>query len=160
MDCCSLGGIMNKTTKQQFDEMFFDCDLDDIPEVLKPEYNQHFSKAEMSDELLIKYGYYGGEQKDTKISIEETLKQRGEAYGEFSHNLDCVSRIVDAMKECRDRRFSYRSDIESKLDAEFHYLAIKLARIAANPEHTDSYHDLAGYATLMERERSHIVKDG
>jgi len=87
------------------------------------------------------------------MRVEETLQQRGNVYGEFSDNLECVSKIVEAMRECRNKKFSYHADMERKIDAEWHYLAIKLARIAADPEHTDSYHDLAGYAMLMEKER-------
>lgn len=86
------------------------------------------------------------------MSIEDTLAQRGSVYGEFKYQRECVSVIVAAMNNCfKDNNGGISAGCEQL--AEWHYLAIKLARIAVNPDHTDSYHDLAGYATLMERER-------
>jgi len=84
------------------------------------------------------------------MRIEDTLDQRGSVYGEFKYQSECVSKIVSAMIRCGNANDKSISD---EVIAEWHYLAIKLARIAANPEYMDSYHDLAGYATLMERER-------
>jgi hypothetical protein len=85
------------------------------------------------------------------MSVDDTLAQRGSVYGEFRVQLETVGSIVEIMK------FAYiTNNIEypsKELMAEWHYLAIKLARVAVNPDHIDSYHDLAGYATLMERER-------
>lgn len=85
------------------------------------------------------------------MSVEDTLAQRGNVYGEFNIQLETVSSIVEIMKAA----FMANNDFypEKELITEWYYLAIKLARIAVNPSHTDSYHDLAGYATLMERER-------
>lgn len=84
------------------------------------------------------------------ISVEDTLETRGKIYGEFKNQIECVGKIVSAMIDCANAN-EIRIDMD--IQAEWHYLAIKLARIAANPNYTDSYHDLAGYATLMERER-------
>ena len=86
-------------------------------------------------------------------SVEDTLIQRGSVYGEFNNQVHTIAMIIDAMK------FAYAqahiNEIpHDTLIAEWHYLAIKLARIAANPMYSDSYHDLAGYATLMEEERN------
>lgn len=86
------------------------------------------------------------------MNIENTLVQRGSIYGEFAVQLETVGGIVEAMKAAYIA--SGRGYPSKELLAEWHYLAIKLARIAVNPDHTDSYHDLAGYATLMERERT------
>ncbi len=85
------------------------------------------------------------------MTVEDTLAQRGSVYGEFGIQLETVGGIVEIMKAAY---IANHTNYPSKeLLAEWHYLAIKLARIAVNPDHTDSYHDLAGYATLMERER-------
>lgn len=84
------------------------------------------------------------------MSIEDTLEQRGSVYGEFSEQVKCVDAITNAMIDCSCANGREPTGEEM---VEWHYLAIKLARIAVNPDHTDSYHDLAGYATLMERER-------
>jgi len=85
------------------------------------------------------------------MSIEDTLEQRGSVYGEFSVQVETVSMIIVAMAECYEKNRGVHPSV--KIITEWEYLAIKLARIAANPDYTDSYHDLAGYATLMERER-------
>jgi len=89
-----------------------------------------------------------------KNNVTETLEQRGSVYGEFSEQLECVTDIVQAMEKCaRANGASYH--VISYLRTEWYYLAIKLARIASNPDHTDSYHDLAGYAMLLEKEHEH-----
>lgn len=85
-------------------------------------------------------------------SIEETLKQRGSVYGEFNNQVHTIAMIIDAMKFAYSQTHNQESPHDT-LIAEWHYLAIKLARIASNPMYSDSYHDLAGYATLMEKER-------
>lgn len=85
------------------------------------------------------------------MTVEDTLAQRGSVYGEFGVQLETVGGIVEVMKAAHISNRGYPS---KELLAEWHYLAIKMARIAVNPDHTDSYHDLAGYATLMEQERT------
>ena len=94
-------------------------------------------------------------------SVEETLKQRGSVYGEFNNQVHTIAMIVDAMKFAYSQTHNQENPhdtLNDTLIVEWHYLAIKLARIAANPMYSDSYHDLAGYATLMERERSRGAK--
>ena len=96
---------------------------------------------------------------ETKNSVTETLEQRGSVYGKFSAQLECVTEIISAMEKCARANVSYPyhpSEVDFKnLKTEWFYLAIKLARIASNPEYTDSYHDLAGYAMLLEKEHEH-----
>lgn len=94
------------------------------------------------------------------MSVEETLEQRGSVYGEFGVQTKTVGAIVLAMAnayadhhEIDKSNANLESSIPMKLLAEWHYLAIKLARISVNPNHVDSYHDLAGYAMLIEKER-------
>ena len=90
-------------------------------------------------------------------SVEDTLIQRGSVYGEFNNQVHTIAMIVDAMKFAYSQTHNQENPHDT-LIVEWHYLAIKLARIAANPMYSDSYHDLAGYATLMERERSRGAK--
>lgn len=101
-----------------------------------------------------------GEKMDTEVctpiekkGVDATLEQRGSVYGEWSVQLQTVAGIVDVMSVAYSMNNGGLAPTD-ELRAEWHYLAIKLARIAANPDYTDSYHDLAGYATLMERERA------
>lgn len=88
----------------------------------------------------------------SETSVEQTLKQRGGVYGKFENQVWCIGCIVEAMT-ITYRANNKQQEPSQELKAEWHYLAIKLARIASNPDYTDSYHDLAGYATLMEMER-------
>ena len=83
-------------------------------------------------------------------SIEETLTQRKSIYGEFNDQRLCVGEIVQIMIHCAKKN---NVVLQPEIIAEWHYLAIKLARIAVNPDYLDNYHDLAGYAMLMEKER-------
>lgn len=85
------------------------------------------------------------------MTVDDTLRQLGSVCGEFGVQLETIGGIVEIMKAAYiANKTTYPS---KELLAEWHYLAIKLARVAVNPDHTDSYHDLAGYATMMERER-------
>lgn len=81
-------------------------------------------------------------------SVESTLNERGQRYGSFDKNIECVAHIVGAMINVYDDKHGEAPRLS--LVAEWHYLAIKMARIAADPNYTDNYHDLAGYATLLE----------
>lgn len=83
-------------------------------------------------------------------SVIDTLENRGSVYGSFEAQVACVGGIVEVMQVCAEKN---NISLNQELIAEWHYLAIKLARIASNPNHTDSYHNLAGYAMLMEKER-------
>ena len=83
-------------------------------------------------------------------SVNDILAQRGSVYGSFEAQVECVAYIVNAMVRCGENN---NVDVKPQLIAEWHYLAIKLARIASNPSYTDSYLDLSGYAELMRKER-------
>jgi hypothetical protein len=85
------------------------------------------------------------------MSVEETLQQRGSVYGEFSVQVSTVAGIVANMYNAYQAKHNIVPDYT--LVIEWNYLAIKMARIAVSPDHTDNYHDLAGYAMLMEKER-------
>jgi hypothetical protein len=84
-------------------------------------------------------------------SVEQTLEQRGSIYGEFCEQVNAVSGIVMSMQKAY--RAKHNDIPATSLVTEWYYLAIKMARIAVSPDHLDNYHDLAGYAMLMEKER-------
>ena len=85
------------------------------------------------------------------MSVEATLQQRESVYGDFGVQRETVGSLIEIMKGA----YVANNQIypSKELMAEWGYLAIKLARIATNPDYSDSYHDLAGYAMLMEKER-------
>lgn len=79
--------------------------------------------------------------------LEKTLAERGAVYGRFidhadiSQGLKRVMRAAPGWKELPD-------DMRESLEMVVH----KVARILnGNPDYTDSWHDIAGYAALIEK---------
>lgn len=81
------------------------------------------------------------------MDIQETLAQRQETHGDFKHN----AAASQALKRCVEEHIGVTmTDVQIEA---LHNICQKIARIiTANPEHADSWHDIAGYATLAERE--------
>ena len=84
-----------------------------------------------------------------KPAIQQTLDARGRQYGEFSEH----AAVTQSLKACL---YSHAESVGVKLSAT-HREAIdmichKLGRIVnGNPDLADSWHDIAGYATLVEQ---------
>jgi hypothetical protein len=78
--------------------------------------------------------------------VKDTLKERGENYGEFLSQ----ARITQALKHVARATPGWnkmRADNREALDMIFH----KIARILnGNPDYADSWHDIQGYARLVE----------
>lgn len=76
--------------------------------------------------------------------ISETLKERRSEHGDFTDH----ARIAQRLKTVLKMEQLQLSDIQNEaLDMILH----KIARIAAgNPNHKDHWHDIAGYAKLVE----------
>ncbi len=79
--------------------------------------------------------------------LDKTLAQRGEVYGRFvdqaeiSQSLKRVMRAAPGWQELPN-------DMRESLEM----LAHKVARILnGNPDYVDSWHDVSGYATLVEK---------
>lgn len=83
------------------------------------------------------------------MSIEDTLEKRGSIYGDYDIGVETRADILRTLshhkKECTGEFFTYAETIV------FTDLLNKLVRFAGSPTHVDSIHDLAGYATLIER---------
>lgn len=80
------------------------------------------------------------------MSIENTLEQRGTRYGKFENHADISQVIKTAMKS--GNWYSLAPDQKEALDM----IAHKIARILnGDPNYIDSWHDIAGYATLVEK---------
>lgn len=77
-------------------------------------------------------------------TINETLKARQNVHGEFADN----SAISQELKNVVRSHDGELSDMQKEaLDMIVH----KISRIlAGNPNHKDHWHDIAGYATLVE----------
>lgn len=78
-------------------------------------------------------------------SVEETLNARGGTYGTFydlSNTAQTLKQYVRTQPGWRELSFVQREALDM--------IATKIARILnGNPEHLDSWHDIAGYATLV-----------
>ena len=83
----------------------------------------------------------------TKVSnTEETLKQRGNNYGSFQKGAYTMQRLKETVR-CNDGYDKLGLPQREAIDMILH----KIGRIVnGNPNHVDSWHDIAGYAKLIE----------
>ena len=90
------------------------------------------------------------------MAIENTLNERGTRYGDFKGHSD----ITQALKETANMALVLRGkrlmpDQQEALDMIFH----KIGRIInGDPDYIDSWHDIAGYATLVEQRLSNDIE--
>lgn len=79
--------------------------------------------------------------------INATLAQRGTRYGEFHQQAEYATSLKDVFRSSPNW-LTMTPDMKEGLDM----IANKIARILnGDPTYTDSWHDLAGYATLVEK---------
>lgn len=83
-------------------------------------------------------------------NIDETLGQRSPVYGPYGGQIMVRNELIKVMTDSyyelhgthmSDRHQQYIWDI-----------ANKLSRISASPDHLDSWHDIQGYAKLIEKD--------
>lgn len=80
--------------------------------------------------------------------IEETLKERGQQYGKFSDG----AKVMQSLKEVA-RNSKGWGDMTASQRESADMILHKLGRIFnGNPDHIDSWHDISGYAQLIEKE--------
>jgi len=81
------------------------------------------------------------------MTIESTLNERGSRYGEFSGHAHVTQNLKLAIHSTPNWPF-LASDQKEALEMICH----KMARILnGDPNYVDSWHDIAGYATLVEQ---------
>ena len=80
--------------------------------------------------------------------IEEIQKERGSVYGKFEHQAECTGAIIRALCNCGE----YNGiEITDRQLGAFAYMAIKLARYAVSPSHSDTLIDLESYCNLIKK---------
>ena len=80
-------------------------------------------------------------------TIKETLSQRQEQYGSFEDVAMLTEQMVDVMRKGYYEKLAYNQKMA------LYMICSKMARIVnGNPNHKDSWHDIAGYATLIDNE--------
>lgn len=82
------------------------------------------------------------------MSVENTLDERAPTHGDFIKNTVTMQDLKNIMRDTPNWKTLYPYQRET-LDM----IAHKIGRILhGDPNHIDSWHDVAGYATLVERE--------
>jgi hypothetical protein len=106
---------------------------------------EHYDELPELDEFL------GTENEQSTASvdgIDGTLKERGTRYGEFSGVADTTQAIKNIIANGKSSMKLNPYQLEA-LDM----IASKIARIAnGDPDYIDNWHDIAGYARLVEVE--------
>jgi hypothetical protein len=79
--------------------------------------------------------------------VSETLEQRGSLYGEFSEH----ARITQNLKRAMIDSPNWETLSDDKREA-LEMVAHKVGRVLnGDPEYKDSWHDIIGYTTLVEK---------
>jgi hypothetical protein len=80
------------------------------------------------------------------MSLEETLAARGEIYGDFRDHAEIAQQIQDVM-----RYYSGWGRLSRVQKQALTVIADKIARIlSGDPNYPDNWHDIQGYARLVE----------
>nr|WP_314523655.1 DUF6378 domain-containing protein [uncultured Acinetobacter sp.] len=89
------------------------------------------------------------------MSINETLEKRGARYGQFSEVAETTYQLQEVLKR------SQASVMTSSQIIALDMICNKMARIVnGDPNYIDNWHDIAGYATLVEQELNMTKHDG
>lgn len=81
-------------------------------------------------------------------NINQTLEKRGEVYGNFAQGIDLEAVI---MQNIKGRYYTENGvDMSEWYAVAISKIVMKLSRLAVSPTHIDSWHDIAGYAVLVE----------
>ena len=80
--------------------------------------------------------------------VDKVLEQRGKVYGDFNIGTKCFSIIMEALNaiHCDKNGKPLNKEDEIKL----YYIVMKLIRVAATPDHIDSWVNIQGYAKKIE----------
>lgn len=88
------------------------------------------------------------------MSVEKTLEERGSRYGTFEEHARIAQAIQDIMRSSNNWQY-LEADERQALTT----ISDKIARILNAPAGTvysDSWHDIAGYALLVDRRLKNI----
>lgn len=86
-------------------------------------------------------------RKNRAETVDATLTARGRTHGDFAACAACSQSILRAMRA--GPSWGRLSDVQIEA---LQMISHKLHRIACgDPDHADHWHDIAGFATLVER---------
>ena len=90
------------------------------------------------------------------MSINETLEQRGSRYGKFKDVAATTYALQEILRDAKNHEHMTDDQVIA-LDM----ICNKMARIVnGDPSYIDNWHDIAGYATLVEQELNVTSRDG
>lgn len=82
-------------------------------------------------------------------NVNETLDKRGEVYGNFGQGVSLEAEILSLIN---GRHYAHHGiDMPIWYEVAISKIVMKLSRLAVSPMHADSWHDIAGYAVLVEQ---------
>ena len=88
-------------------------------------------------------------------TIQETLVQRGNTYGDFSEN----ARVSQRLEAFLRGTAGWHALSEVQKEA-LKFIVQKISRIlTGNPDYKDNWHDIAGYATLAEQRCGNLLEN-
>lgn len=83
------------------------------------------------------------------MSIEETLQERSEIYGDYDEGSEFRADVLDLMLSIYEN--NHGRPMPTIYAVMILDIISKLSRLATTPDHLDTVHDIVGYATLYER---------
>lgn len=88
--------------------------------------------------------------------VTETLSQRGTRYGSFTGHAEVTQALKEVIREALESRQKVLApDQQEALDMITH----KIGRIInGDPDYADSWHDIAGYAKLVDDRLNGVVR--
>jgi len=85
----------------------------------------------------------------TDISVEATLQQRGNRYGEFKNHAS-LSQALKIAFDVHVVKYGQQENFTDSMSESVEMIFHKLARIAnGDPTYDDTWRDIAGYAQLI-----------
>jgi len=86
---------------------------------------------------------------DISMSVDETLEQRGKRYGTFVKHAELSQSLLRCIRTHTILNGKQLSDVHTEA---LTMICHKIARIVnGDPNYDDSWRDIAGYATLVEK---------
>lgn len=90
------------------------------------------------------------------MSINQTLEQRGSRYGKFKDVAATTYALQEILRDAKNHEHMTDDQVIA-LDM----ICNKMARIVnGDPSYIDNWHDISGYATLVEQELNITNRDG
>ena len=143
---------VNSLLKREGDKYFYNIDGTwcEYTNILITSHWEHAVK--ISDDMAKNYLKLGGVEPST--GIDATVEERGNRYGAFKDSADIIQELKSVMRSTRNW-----SNLTPSQREALEMIQHKVGRILnGDPNYTDSWHDIKGYAHLIEEELKGNVK--